>query len=155
MKANKIFKTVLIFLMTTVVLISCESHEKKADDYIQSKNSLKVSKDETNDNKDKGLNTVKKSGVKKEETSEWLQFKLLTEKKIASNESKIKKIKSNPLTTQKMVRQLAELEEANNDLKIQLALFNEEVIAKWENFKTSMNHDVNEIEIELRDLSTK
>lgn len=148
---------ILAIGLISLILFSCESHEKKADGYVQSKYSIKVSQDEKNGAKEKKASDlkVKKIVTPKGITSEWMQFRLDTERKIASNDLKIKKIKANPKTSQKMARQLSDLEETNNELKLQLDLFNNEVIAKWENFKTSMNHNVKEIEIELEGLSSK
>jgi 3-methyladenine DNA glycosylase Tag len=93
--------------------------------------------------------------VKNNAPTEWQKFKIDMEKKIIANDQKIKSIKLNSTTTQKMTRQLNNLEEANNDLKIQLAIFNEEVIVKWQNFKTAMNHNVKKIGIEVEDISMK
>lgn len=150
-----LFTIKFLFLLTASVFVfSCESHEKKADSYVRSKYSIKVAEGEKTTNIKKEVKpTEQKRTVKV--LNEWQQFKLDTEKKIRLNEKEIERLKSHALTTQKMTRKLTDLEEANNDLKIQLKQFNEEVIVKWENFKTSMNHDVNEIGLELDDISTK
>lgn len=152
-----LFTLKFLFLLTaSVFVVSCESHEKKADGYVRSKYSIKVAEGDKKATIHKVLNPSEKKRTENVKVmNEWELFKLETEKKIRLNEKEIERLKSHALTTQKMSRKLTDLEEANNDLKIQLKQFNEEVIVKWENFKTSMNHDVNEIGLELDDISTK
>ena len=75
------------------------------------------------------------------------------EKKILSNENKINQIKSIPGANAKLLRNVAGLEKDNNDLKRMMDEYNEEIKVKWENFKTKMTHNVNEIDIELKDLA--
>ncbi len=151
------FSKFVLLLLTSVMICACESHEKKADAYVRSKYSIKVSKGENKQIKEKitPIAYLKKKSVKRIAPNEWQQFKIDMEKKISANDQKIKSIKLNSTTTQKMIRQLNNLEEANNDLKIQLAIFNEEVIVKWQNFKTAMNHNVKKIGIEVEDISMK
>lgn len=149
-----LFTIKFLFLLTASILaVSCESHEKKADGYVRSKYSIKVDEGEKTTNIKKEVKPSEQKRTVKV-LNEWQQFKLDTEKKIHLNEKEIERLKSQAQTTQKMTRKLTDLEEANNDLKIQLNQFNEDVIVKWENFKTSMNHDVNEIGLELDDIST-
>ena len=47
---------------------------------------------------------------------------------------------------------MVSLEKDNNDLRKNMDQYKEEVKVMWENFKTKMNHDVNEIHIELKDI---
>ena len=99
--------------------------------------------------------SVKTEIVKKIETpDEWTIFKLETEKKIRLNENKINKIKDLPNVNANLRRKLTKLEKDNNNLKSMLDEYNDEVKAKWEMFKVSMNHSANEIGIELNALKT-
>lgn len=99
--------------------------------------------------------TVKTEIVKKIETpDEWTIFRLETEKKIRLNDNQIKKIKDSPGLSAGLRRKLTNLEKDNNSLKSRLDEYNDEVKAKWETFKVSMNHNANEIGIELNSLKT-
>jgi len=70
MKTNYFSKTLAICL-TSILLFSCESHEKKADGYIQSKNSIKVSLDEKNGASDTKARSPKiKKTVEKGQTND-------------------------------------------------------------------------------------
>ena len=79
--------------------------------------------------------SMKTEPVKKNENlDEWTKFKIETEKKIHQNEKKIKEIKSLPGANAGMLRKLANLEKDNNDLRIKMEAYQEEVKAKWELF---------------------
>ena len=49
----------------------------------------------------------------------------------------------------RLLKKVAALEKDNNDLRIEIDKYNEEVKAKWEMFKVSINHHINEIRIDL------
>ena len=140
----------------SILMISCESHEQKADPYVQSKYRMKIVKDEKSKKhaKNVSLPKVEKPISTIGAPNEWLKFKLDTESKIGANERKITKLKALPNSSSKELRQLESLEKINNDLRTQLAIFNEEVTVKWENFKTSINFDINKINIELEEISS-
>jgi hypothetical protein len=136
-----------------MVLVACESHEQKADDAFEN---VKEKKAMMKDSVTKELvpDSVKTEPLKEiERPDEWTQFKTETEKKIASNEIKIKKIKSIHNANAKLMKQVMSLEKDNNELRKEMDVYKEEVKVMWENFKTKINHDVNEISIELKDLT--
>jgi len=137
-----------------IVFVSCESPEQKTD------NAFELVKEEKMMAKDsfiveKEINKVPTKVevvIKNESVDEWKKFKFETEKKILVNENKIKEIKGIPDSNTKLYRQVTTLEKNNNDLRKQMDEFNEEMKVKWESFKVKINHDVNEIGIELQDL---
>ena len=88
----------------------------------------------------------------KEHLTEWDKFKSETEKKILLNEDLIKEIKGKSNANAKLLKTMVSLEKDNNDLRKNMDQYKEEVKVMWENFKTKMNHDVNEIHIELKDI---
>jgi hypothetical protein len=93
--------------------------------------------------------------VKKIETQdEWTKFKNEVEKKIHLNENKIKEIKGLPNTNAALLRKVTNLEKDNNDLKLRMDEYKEEMKVKWEMFQAAMNHIINEIDIELNTLKT-
>jgi hypothetical protein len=132
--------------LLVVFLISCESHEQTPDDAFENIKELKEKEGITPEI----IQEVEKIEVAKPD--EWTQFKTETENKIVANEAKIKKIKSIPNASTKLLKQVTDLEKDNNDLRRQMDEYKEEMKVMWESFKIKINHDVNEIDIELKDL---
>lgn len=141
---------------SAMILVSCQSHEQEPDQAFE-----QVKEEKMFSNKNDSDSIIKKiikepkkleSALKNENLDEWTTFKMETEKKIRSNENKIKEIKSTPNTDSKLLRAVINLEKDNNDLRKQMDEYKEEMKVKWENFKTKMNHDINEIGIELKDI---
>ena len=153
MNANFISKIVTA-CFSIMIFVSCKSHEQKADGAFEIvKQEKLLSKDSNVISKEIIEEPKKAEPVKKIETQdEWTKFKMETEKKILSNEKKIKEIKVIPNADAKLLRKITSLEKDNNDLRRQLDQYSEDVKVKWENFKATMNHDVNEIDIELKDI---
>lgn len=141
---------------SVMILVSCESHEQESDDaFEQVKEEKMISNENNSDSVIKEIieePKILKSAMKNENLDEWTKFKIETEKKIHTNENKIKEIKGIPNTDSKLIRTLLSLEKDNNDLRKQMDEYQEEIKVKWENFKTKINHDVNEIGIELKDI---
>ena len=141
-------------LLTGVV--SCESHEQKADEAFEMvKEEKKLTKDTLLTIQDITVEEKKTDVVKekeKEHLTEWDKFKSGTEKKILLNEDLIKEIKGKSNANAKLLKTMVSLEKDNNDLRKNMDQYKEEVKVMWENFKTKINHDVNEIHIELKDI---
>lgn len=137
------------------ILTSCQSHEQKIDDAFEIvKQEKLISKDSVLDSVEIILETKKIEQVKIiDNVDDWSKFKTETEKKIITNEKKIKELKSIPNTDSKLLKKITNLEKDNNDLRKKMNVYKEEQKVQWENFKTMMNHDVNEIDIELKDIS--
>jgi len=47
------------------------------------------------------------------------------------------------------------LEKDNNNLRSQMDEYNEKMKVSFDKFKTTINHDVDEIDIKLKDIDTK
>lgn len=144
-------------LLTGVV--SCESHEQKADEAFDTvKKEKKLTKDtlltiEDITVEDIAVEEKKPEVIKeKEHLSDWDKFKIETEKKILINEELIKEIKGKPNASSKLLKTMISLEKDNNDLRKNMDQYKEEVKVMWEKFKTKINHDANEIHIELKDI---
>ena len=100
--------------------------------------------------------SMKTEIVKKIETiDEWTKFKIETEKKIRLNEIQIQKIKNLSELKANTRRKLASLEKDNNNLKNSIQEYPEEVKAKWEAYKLSVNHSANTIGAELSAISSE
>ncbi|MDP1725247.1 MAG: hypothetical protein Q8M15_00585 [Bacteroidota bacterium] len=143
---------VVVFVFT-----SCESHERKVDDAFERVKEAKRDFIDTaaicvNENKPGKTRVI----IKNEITDAWALFRSETENKIKLSENKIKELKerrNNSENKAKFDKQINRLEQKNNDLRKKMNDYNEEVKSKWENFKVEMNHDIDEIEIELKDVT--
>lgn len=140
-----------------MILASCESHEQKADDAFERVKEEKMEpqpKDSNVTSKEIIQTSKKITTIKKiENLDEWSKFKAETEKKILVNENQIKEIKDTPSLNAKSLRKVTRLEKENNDLRKQMDEYREEAKMTWEKFKAKMDHSVNEIDIELKDLT--
>jgi hypothetical protein len=148
---------ILSSFLSVLFLTSCGSHKQKVDDAFDRVKKERMLLADTNFvSKEIIQESMKTAPVKTKETlDEWTKFKIETENKIRLNGTKIKEIKALPNANARLLKQVADLEKNNNDLKIEIDKYNEEVKVKWELFKVSMNHHVNEIGIELDALKVK
>lgn len=148
MKSNFILIIITsIFLMKT--LVSCESHEQKADEAFEA---FKEDKSKLKDSNIIIKEVIREPEKKNEVPDEWTKFRIETEKKIFINEKKITEIKNIPNTDSKLFRKVTSLEKDNNDLRHQLDQYNEEAKEKLEKFKWKINKNADEISMELKDL---
>jgi hypothetical protein len=147
---------ILTGCLTVVLLSSCGPRVQKPDDaFTLVKKERMLSDDSSFASKEVIQASMKTEVVKKTETvDEWTRFRLDTEKKIHSNENSIQKIKNLPDISNSLRKKLTNLEKDNNNLKMSLNEYPEEVKAKWEAFKTSTNHNAVEIGMELNALIT-
>ena len=155
LKVNFI-SVIITSCISVIILTSCGSHAPKQDDaFDQVKKVRMLSNDSNFTSKEIMKESMKTEPVKKiEKPDEWTAFKNEMEKKIHQNEKKISEIKSLPEANAGLNKKLQILEKENDNLRIAMDQYIEEVKVKWETFKTSMNHNVNEIDIELDALKT-
>lgn len=146
---NSIIVSCCFFLM---IFVSCESPEQKTDDAFELvKEEKMMAKDSfIAEEEITKVKTKVEIVMKNEIVDEWKKFKSETEKRVLINENKIKELKGTPDSNTKLYRQVATLEKDNNDLRRQMDEYNEEMKVKWESFKVKINHEVNEIGIELQ-----
>jgi hypothetical protein len=154
---QNIISLILTSGLMAIMITSCGPRVQKPDDAFDL---VKKERMLTNDSNFVSKEIIQESMktavvVKKTETQdEWTKFRIDTEKKIRLNEIQIKKITDLPDVNASLRRKLTKLENDNSSLKSRLDEYNEEVKAKWEMFKASMNHNVNQIGIELNALKT-
>lgn len=153
-----LYKNSLSFILILLLFMaSCESHEKKVDDAFE-----KVKESKMNGTDTTNVPTIIppeetkiKVVVKNELVDEWLIFKNETDLKINYSDDQIKILRSKKGKSEnqnKFEKQITELEQKNNDLRKQMNDYNEEMKLKWEKFKLGINHDIDEIAIELNDV---
>lgn len=155
---------ILTGCLSVMIITSCGSHVKKTDDAFDLVKKDRMMSNDSNFVSKKIIEeSMKTEIVKKNENQvvkenetpdEWTKFKLETEKKIRQNENKIKEIRGLADLNASLRRKVTNMEKDNNDLKIRMDQYKEEVKVKWEMFQASMNHNVNEINIELNAIKT-
>jgi hypothetical protein len=153
---HNFFSTILTICLTVALIASCGPRVQKPDDaFTLVKKERMLSDDSSFVSKEVIQASMKTLPAKNiEPVDEWTKFRLETEKKIHSNENSIQKIKSLPGISNSLRKKLTNLEKDNNNLKMSLNEYPEEVKAKWEAFKSSSSHSANEIGIELNALMT-
>jgi hypothetical protein len=101
--------------------------------------------------------TNKSYVIKPESTDEWTVFKLAIEKKIFDTETKINQMKMSKkgeISDARNLKKIFELEKRNNNLRKQINDYNEEVKLNFSKFKVALLHDLDEIKLEMKDVST-
>lgn len=141
----------LIMISFISFISSCQSHEQKAD------SAFDLVKEEKMMNDDTGIliPEVKKIEIikKTEEPDDWSKYKVETEKKIVSNEIKIRAIKNIPNADAKLFKKISALEQQNTDLRRQLNEYAESLKLNLEKFKFTMKQDMEAINSDLNDLT--
>jgi hypothetical protein len=163
MNTNSISKIIPI-CFAVLILYSCESHVKKADDdfslykenKMQSQETISTTKEITQAPKKIDQEPKRADQVRKNESpDEWTLFKRVTDKRIQANEKKIEALRNNPTENAKVLKKVSALEKDNNNLRSQMDEYNEKMKVSFDKFKTTINHDVDEIDIKLKDIDTK
>ncbi|MFA6126747.1 MAG: hypothetical protein WC699_05545 [Bacteroidales bacterium] len=146
-----------IFLSGTLCILflaSCRPSATKADEAFDLVKKERMLSNDSSFASDKIIQeSMKTVIVKKDDTpDEWTLFKMETEKKLRLNDKIIKELEYYQNASGSLRRKVASLKKDNNDLKIRLISYQEEVKAKWEMFKASTSHSAKAIEIELSTL---
>lgn len=151
----KIETTLILAIIATclmgLILLSCESHEQKADDAYEQVKEEKFNSKSTITEPGTSQAPIKKkvTVTKVANPDEWVKFKQEIELKIQINEIKIKKFKSIPWVNSKTQRKVIDMEKENNDLRVQMKEFKEEAEDNWKKFKAKTILKVNDISTEL------
>ncbi|MBI5539445.1 MAG: hypothetical protein HY951_05255 [Bacteroidia bacterium] len=147
-----IFPKVVLVSCFLITLLSCESREQNKDDAFDM---VKEEKMLSNDNYIFSKEKIKVP-IKIEQNAnndEWIKFKNEIEKRIMINVKLIKDIKSLTGTSKYLFKKIISLEKDNYDLRNQMEIYNEEVNANLKRFKLLINSDVDNIRLELSNLS--
>jgi len=148
-----------IFLSGTVsvlLLASCGPRATKADEAFDLVKKERMLSNDSSFVSDKIIQESMKTVVVKKDVppDEWTQFRMEIEKEIRLNDKIIKELEGSKNASGSLRRKVASLKKDNNDLKISLDSYQEEVKAKWELFKASTSHSAKTIDIELSTLKT-
>jgi len=154
---QNIISIILTGSLIMTLITSCGLRVQKPDDAFDLvKKERMMSVDSSFVSKEVIQASMKTEIVKKTETiDEWTKFKIEAEKKIRINDIQIQKIQNLSALKANTRRKLASLEKDNNNLKNSIQEYPEEVKAKLEAFKSSVNHSANTIRTELNAISSE
>ncbi len=139
---NSIFICLVVGLMAGAFFTGCnKTSEQKVKD---AKEDMGEAKQEL---KDSGAGYL----------AEWQTFKSEYEQKIEANEKRLdafkeKMEKAGPEVKAKYIKEIALLEQKNNDLKMKLADYKDDGQSNWEEFKTNFKKDMDGIGKTMDDL---
>lgn len=142
-------------ILAGMMVASCGTNELKSDGaFEQVKKERMLNKDSNIVSKAIIVQEPEKREVvkKNENLDEWEKFKIEMEIKIHVNEDKIKEIKALPNVKSNVNRKVKNLEKENNELRKKIDEYSEDEKMRWETFKVSMNHNANQINIDLNSL---
>ncbi len=145
---NKILIT--ICCATAILLMSCGTHGQKPEEAFEKAKLIRIqSTDKTSALVE--IPVPKKQPVLKNtaKLDEWSLYKIETEKIFSLNRTKIKGIRKIANVKDNFLRKLKGLESDNIDLKTKMDEYLEEEKTKREMFMVQINHDANQIGIEL------
>lgn len=152
MKTKNLSKIVIVsFVM--IFLQACESHSISADNSFELFKKNRMVRNDSVIIK-KIIPETKKVEIanKIDKLDEWTIFKTEIERKIISNDKKIKELKKNPNIQVKSFKSINYLETDNNNLRMQLIEYKESEEARWTKFKSDMNQDVSDINTDLKEI---
>ncbi len=147
MKNSILFMAVTVFMAVTI-FTSCQSSAKKVENAQQN---VKEEKGNVVEAKQE-LNQALKDSIQ--------QFKKESAEKISDYDNSIAELKATIVkgkkeTKAKYEKELAVLEQKNNDMKKKLDDYKEEGSDKWAIFKREFNHDMDELGKSLKGFTVK
>lgn len=154
MKARLLFG-IMAGVITFCMLTSCSSPKNKVDTEFDRVKKERIMEDE---NMIVSPETTKQPLVHSSDKtvskpSDWNIFNTGEQKKIRTNENKIKNLKLNVDLKPKSKRKLTSLEKENAKIKDQIAAYDHELKPNWKSFKKKMDEKLNRINNDLSQLA--
>lgn len=149
MKKTILTLVITLFLATTV-FVSCKPATQEEVEAAENVEEAKQDVEEARED----LAEAKKEA----NTAEWEAFKKSGDSIIAINDARIAALKLKMKSTGKSIdvkyqNNIDALEQKNQNLKVKIKDYKNDVDADWKSFKNEFNHDINEIGDALRDLT--
>lgn len=147
-------KTIFILAMATFVVgsvsMGCKPNTEKEQAAQESVDSVNVAVTE----KENNLDEAKRAAT----AEEWQAFKDDTNAKIEANNARIAdlklKIKEKGKYIDKAYQQSIDtMEQKNEELKVKLAVYKNDLNSDWKSFKREINHDMDQLGTSLKDFT--
>jgi hypothetical protein len=148
---DRIIPLIILGCMGSMAMVSCQSHEQKADDAFTKVKEGKIlyADSEIALTEPKTIEVIKKI----EMLDDWSKFKIETEKRIAINEKKIRDIKGTPKADAKLFKKVSTSEQENTDLRRQINEYEEALNINLKEFKAKINQNMDAINSDLNDIT--
>lgn len=148
---NKTIYTLAITsLLTATILTGCQNSTKKE----------QVAQDKVVDAQADMKDATEELVVAKKEATaqQWKQFKAETNARIAENESRIAELKVKMNKTGNSIdamyaKNIEELELKNKEIKVKVDTYKNDSNDDWESFKREYNHDMDQLNQSLKDIT--
>lgn len=145
-----IFTLALSTFMAATILVSCQDTSKKEE---EAKDNLEDARRDLDDAKEE-LSDARQAAT----AEEWKSFRKSTDSTIRQNELRIAEMKANMKNTGKSIdaiyaKRIEELEQKNNNIKLQVEAYKNDTNSDWEEFKDEYNRDVNELGTAIKNLT--
>jgi hypothetical protein len=145
-----IYTLAAITLMTTAVLLGCNSSTKKEED---AKDDVADARENTEDAKEELMIAKKEANAE-----EWKKIKKETNTRITQNkiriaQLKVKMIKSENSIDTLYAKKIEELEQKNKDIKIKVDSYKNDTSDDWELFKREYNHDMDQLNRAINEMA--
>lgn len=145
-----VFTLALSTFMAATVLVSCQDTSKKEE---QAKDNVEDARRDLDDAKEE-LSDARQAAS----AEEWEAFRESTDSTIRQNELRIAQMKANMKTTGKSIdamyaKKIEELEQKNNNIKLQVQSYKNDRNSDWEAFREEYNRDMNELGTALKNLT--
>ena len=145
-----IYTLAAITVMTATLLLGCNTATKKQED---AKDDVADARENTEDAKEELMMAKKEANAE-----EWKKIKKETNTKIGENkiriaQLKVKMIKSENSIDTLYAKKIEELEQKNKGIKIKVDSYKNDASDDWELFKREYNHDMNELNRAIKDIT--
>lgn len=139
---KSVFTFALTAFIIATVLVSCQDTSKKEE---QARDNVEDARRDLDDAK-KELSDARQAAT----AEEWKSFRASTDSTIRQNELQIAKMKANMKNKGKSIdamyaKKIEELEQKNNNIKLQVQAYKNDTNSDWEAFKEEYNRDINEL----------
>lgn len=147
---KSIFTLVLTTFIAATVLVSCQDTSKKEE---QAQDNVEDARRDLDDAKEE-LSDARQAAT----AEEWKSFRESTDSTIRQNELQIAKMKANMKNKGKSIdamyaKKIEELEQKNNNIKLQVQAYKNDTNSDWEEFKEEYNRDINELGTAMKNLT--
>lgn len=145
-----IYTLAALTLMTATVILGYNSSPKREE---KAKDDVADARENTEDAKEKLMMAKKEANAE-----EWKKIKKEANTRIIDNEIRIGKLKDKIIKSGTSIdtsysKKIEELEQKNKDIKIKVDSYKNDTSDDWELFKREYNHDIEQLNREIKEMT--